>query len=71
MQTIRDTDKTKGVANPKAYNEALEAAMRASLSPYERAELLLLVEIGKRLDILITMFTECLPKDHHANTRRS
>lgn len=62
MQTIRDKGKGSDVVDPKAHDVALEQAMRASLTPYERAELLLLVEIGKRLDILTAICTECLPK---------
>jgi len=62
MQKVRDASKSQDVVDPKVHDTALEAAMRASLSPYERAELLLLVEIGKRLDILTAICTECLPK---------
>jgi hypothetical protein len=62
MQKVKDKDKVTDVGDPKAHDDALEAAMRASLTPYERAELLLLVEIGKRLDILTAICTECLPK---------
>jgi hypothetical protein len=55
-------NKVSDVGSTKGHDVALEEAMRACLTPYERAELLLLVEIGKRLDILTAMVEKFMPK---------